>query len=265
VTALLPTDGTYSLGLLLGGSLRLLWPQRVALLRAAALPLALLLLQALLSDRAPLQVQGEAGATVEAEDPQAETGGLVPLLLAFLGLYAIALFSVAWYRFLLGYGRPSLWPGLNLTQLRFFGRFLLLLLAPVAPVLLLDLLGFASVVIVLACMGLYYFSLRCSLVLPAAAAGVPLSLRQSWRATRGKVLPLLLAPLFGSLVIASLVATPLLLLAGLFIEPGGGPPGPFAAFLLWLEVDLVALLAVAQGAAVLAIAVVRLVPDPRTA
>lgn len=263
MTALLPTDGTYSLGLLLSGSLRLLWPQRVALLRAAALPLALLLLQGLLSDRAPLQ--GEADATADVEDPEAETGGLVPLLLAFLGLYAIALFSVAWYRFLLGYGTPRLWPGLNLAQLRFFGRFLLLLLAPVAPVLLLDLLGFGSVVIVLACLGLYYFSLRCSLVLPAAAAGVPLSLRQSWRATRGKVLPLLLAPLFGSLVIASLVATPLLLLAGLFIEPGGGPPDPFAAFLLWLEVDLVALLAVAQGAAVLAIAVVRLVPDPRTA
>jgi hypothetical protein len=225
------------------------------------LPLALLLLQGLLSDSAPLE--GEAAET--AESPQAENDWPVALLLAFLGLYAIAIFSVSWYRLLLGHGPPRLWPGLDRTQLRFLGRMLLLLLMPLAPALLLDLLGLAPAVCILAGLFFVYLSLRWSLVLPAAAVGVPLTLRQSWRATRGKALPLLLAPLFGALVIGAVVSAPLLLLAGLFIQPGGGPPGPFAAFLLWLEFGFLALVTVAQGAAVLALAVVRLVPDPRNA
>jgi hypothetical protein len=259
MTLPLPSDGTYGVGLLLGGSLTVLWRQRVALLRAAALPLALMLLQALFQDRAPLQAEPDDAAAL---DPARADGPWVTLLLAFVNLYAVAIFNVAWYRFLLGYGRPGLWPGLTRAQLRFLARMLLLILLPATPLLLLA-TSLPAPLLLLAALALIYLALRWSLVLPAAAVGVRLTFRKSWRATRGRALPLFLAPLFGSLVIGAFLSAPLLLLAGMFIDPGGGPPDPFAAFLLWLEFGLLALVIVAQGAAVLAIAVVRLVPDPR--
>ena len=79
---------------------------------------------------------------------------------------------------------------------------------------------------------------------------------------RGK-LPLFLAPLLGSVVIAAMVGMPFLLFAGFFIDANQAHLDPFAALLLWFEFSVVTLLTVAQASAALAIAVVRLLPDPQ--
>ena len=55
MTLPIPTDLPFAVGPLFGGSLRLLWPQRAPLLRAMALPLALILLLSLTHDSAPLE------------------------------------------------------------------------------------------------------------------------------------------------------------------------------------------------------------------
>lgn len=266
MTLPLPSDGSYGLGLLLGGSLKVLWQQRRAFLRAAALPLALAMLQVLVDGRAPLQGEGAdddlAGDLAAGADPELAPPWPVTLLLALWNLFAIAIFSVAWYRLLLGYGLPRLWPGLHQAQLRFLGRMLLLLLLPLAPLLLLG-GAIPHPLLAVAVLALVYLSVRWSLVLPAAAVDVRLSFRQSWRATAGKAWPLFLAPLLGAVAIAFLVALPFLLLAGFVVDANEAEPGPLASFVLWLEFELLVLLAVAQAAAVLAIAAVRLAPDPQ--
>jgi len=262
MTLPLPSDGAYGLGLLLGGSLRTLWQQRTAFLRAAVVPLAIMLVQGLLNSGAPLE--GDP-FDLPTDEVAVAPNWTVTLFLTFLDLLAIAIFSVSWYRFLLGYGRPGLWPGLHGVQARYLWRMVVLAVLPLAPLLLLTGEDARSPLILAACLALLYPALRCSLVLPAAAAEVPLSFRQSWRATAGSVLPLLLAPLLGSLAIAFVVGLPFLLLAGLFLDAGQPHPGPVAAALLWLEFGLVALLTVGQAAVVLAIAAVRLVPDPQNA
>lgn len=262
MTLPIPTDTPYTLSALLGVSLRVLWRERTALLRAMALPLALILLLSLTQQGAPLDgtaIEGEAAA----ETPQADANWPVALLVLVVDLYAVAVFSVAWYRFLLGYGAPRLWPGLDRDQLRFFWRMLLIYLVPLLPLLPIGKTFVPAPLLVVASLALIYVALRCSLVLPAAAAGVPLSLQRSWRATAGNAVPLFFAPLFGSFVIGAMLAVPSLMVAGFFIPSGDAPPEGFAAFLLWLEFGLVSLVTLAQAAAVLAMAAVKLVPDPQ--
>jgi hypothetical protein len=255
----IPTDVPFAVGALLNSSLRLLWPQRAPLLRAIALPLAMILLLSLTHDSAPLEG--------EAEEASGQGRGTWPaaLLVVFLNFYAIAVFSTAWYRFLLGYGEPRLWPGINAAQFRLLGRMLLIYLLPVLPLVLIGKTFVPTPLLAVASLALIYIALRWSLVLPAAAVGVPLTLRQSWRATAGNAVPLFLAPLFGCLVIGAVVAVPGLMVAGFFIESGEARPDSVAALILWLEFGLLALLSLAQAAAVLAMSVVRLVPDPQNA
>ena len=138
-------------------------------------------------------------------------------------------------------------------------------LVPILPLTLIGATFVPTPLLVAASLALIYIALRCSLVLPAAAVGVPLTLRQSWRATAGNAVPLLLAPFFGSLVIGAVVAVPGLMLAGFFIPSGEARPDSVAALILWFEFGLLAMLSLAQAAAVLAMSVVRLVPDPQNA
>ncbi|HKY96029.1 MAG TPA: hypothetical protein VJL84_12025 [Kiloniellales bacterium] len=253
------SDAPYGLVLLLGGSLKLLWRSRRALLRAMTLPLVLMLLVSLPYDTAPLQVAGQPAAA-----SQAERSWPVVLLLILLDLGAIAMFSVAWYRFLLGYGEPRLWPGLHLAQLRYLGRLLFLSLLPAAPLLMIGESMIPGAVLVAISLALLYVAVRWSLVLPAAAVGARVSLARSWRATAaGHAPPLLFAPFFGLVVLSAIVGMPFLLFAGFFIDANEPRPDRFAALLLWFEFDVLALLAMAQASAALAIAVVRLLPDPQ--
>jgi hypothetical protein len=259
VTLPIPTDVPFAVGPLLGGSLRLLWPWRAPLLRAMALPLALIVLLSLTQDGAPLESEAEDASQ------QGEAIWQVTIVVIFLNLYALAVFSAAWYRFLLGYGEPRLWPGIDAAQFRLLGRMLLIYLLPMLPLVLIGKTVLPGLLLVPASLALFYIALRWSLVLPAAAVGVRLTLRQSWRATAGNAVPLFLAPFFGSLVIGAIVAVPGLMLAGFFIESGEARPDGVAALIIWFEFGLLLMLSLAQTAAVLAMSVVRLVPDPQNA
>lgn len=256
VTLPIPTDAPYNVSALLGGSLRVLWLQRTALLRAMALPLAAILLMSLTQPGAPLE--GEAASA------PAEAGWMLPLLGLLIDVCAIALFIVGWYRFLLGYGTPRLWPGLDAAQLRFFALMLLIYFLPLLPLVLVGKTVLPAPLLALVSLGLIYVALRWSLVLPAAAVGVALPLRRSWQATAGNAAPLFFAPLFGSIVVGAVVAVPILLLTGFFVDSGRQPTGSVAALILWCGTAFVTLVTLAQAAAVLAIAVVRLVPDPQS-
>src|SRR5262249_11598290 len=156
-------------------------------------PLALSLLTALLADGSPLEMQ-----PAEVPPPQAEHAWPVVFVIGWLDLFAIAMFNVAWYRFLLGYGLPRLWPGVSRTQLRTLCLMLLLALVPAAPLLLLIAFQLSPPLVFGLCLIALYLSVRWSLVLPATAVGVRLTFQQSWRATAGKALPLFFAPFIGA-------------------------------------------------------------------
>ncbi len=263
-------EGRYSLGLLLRGSCVALLLHRRALLTAAALPFVLLLLNQLLLG--PLDAAPPA-ADLDPDLPPVATGiALRDLLAALVKLLAATLFAVSWHRFLLGYEAPRLLPRLGRRHRRYFGCLLLVVLLPLAPLLLVNATAPAGQgappgavgggVVWLLIGG--YLAQRFSLTLPAAAAEVPLTLRDSWRATRGHMLPLFLAPLIGGLLALALAALLFLVLIGPLLDPGrvgGGGDGLRLLAALALGQALL-LVEVALAAGILSHAVVRLIPDP---
>lgn len=260
-----PGVSNYSVPTLFGGSLKALVGAPRALLTAAALPFALLMLRNLL-----LPPGGSKTGAPAPAPGQIDLSGLGDILGLVIDVAAATLFAVAWHRFLLGHGRPLLLPHPDRQHARFFWRLLGMSLFLLAPMILGSLLGVAGLEALRALLMItalwvilaVYLVLRSSLIFPAVAVGVPLTLRQSWQVTRGRLAPLFLSLLVAGFILFILSVILLQFAAALSGLPAEEEVAARPSLLVLAAGEVIFLLELAMSAGILSLAAMRLIPDP---
>jgi len=167
------------------------------------------------------QVQQGTDREADLETLHLETFLGDEMLLRFLALVAVniiamTLFAVSWHRLALLGERPRLIPEVRSEHI----RFALVAFALVFGLSSILMVGFAFTLVqpagmatILALILALLVYIKLSMLLPAAAVGVPCRIQDAWRMTSGQVLPLfwasllaLLPIIFGSLLLTFLLS-----------------------------------------------------------